>query len=263
VLSRLNPLTTLAAAAAVLAVTMAASNWPTSFAVTAGALFVARREGVLRRTVLAAVVILFPLWTSLLLLHGLFFPEGRTVLAGWGPARITVEGLHFALEMGSRTTACAVLLLVCSFTVRLPDLVAVLTSHRVPPQFGYVLASTLTLAPAIAAQLSRIRQAQEARGLELGGGLLQRLAAVRLQMVPLVLALIQDAAGRAQALDARGFGSAGPRSTYRDVVDSPAQRRFRIAVLSVGAAAVIIRLAASWFSWAGVGPLGLMLTGAQ
>jgi energy-coupling factor transport system permease protein len=157
-----------------------------------------------------------------------------------------VEGLAFAAEMGSRTTAWVAILLLFSFTVNFPDLIAVLTSGRIPPQFAYILASTLTLAPAISAQLGRIRQAQEARGLLLGGGLLPRLAAVRLQMVPLVLALIQDAAGRSQALDARGFGSAGRRSSYREVGDSVVQRRFRLTLLSVGAAAVILRLAGAW-----------------
>jgi energy-coupling factor transport system permease protein len=255
VLSRLNPLTTLAAAAAVLAITTAASMWPVSVAVTAGAVAIAVWEGVLRRVLAAAVVILFPLWLSLLVLHGLFFPEGRTVLAGWGPVRITVEGLEFAGEMGSRTTAWVVVLLLFSFTVSFPDLIAVLTSGRLPPQFGYILASTLTLAPAITTQLGRIRQAQEARGLVLGGGLLPRLAAVRLQMVPLVLALIQDAAGRAQALDARGFGSAAHRSSYREVDDSPLQRRFRLAVLCVGAAAVILRLAGAWLGPTGSWPM--------
>ena len=36
------------------------------------------------------------------MLHGLFFPEGRTVLAVWGPARVTAEGLSFALEAGTQ-----------------------------------------------------------------------------------------------------------------------------------------------------------------
>jgi energy-coupling factor transport system permease protein len=251
VLSRLNPLTILAAAAAVVAITIAASSWPFSVAVAAASL----GAGHLRRVLAAASVILLPLWFSLLVLHGLFFPEGRTILAGWGPARITSEGLAFALEMGSRTTACVVVLLLFSFVVNIPDLVAAMTSRRIPPQFGYVLASTLTLAPAITDQLARIRQAQEARGLVLGGGLLRRLAAARLQMIPLVLALIQDAGERAHALDARGFNAPGQHSTYREVADSRAQRRFRQAALGLAAAAVLLRLAASWlglpaFPWA-------------
>ncbi|WP_309105527.1 energy-coupling factor transporter transmembrane component T [Arthrobacter sp.] len=246
-LSRLNPLTTLAACGAAATFTVAASNWPVSVAVAVAALGAGVGAGVLRRVLAASAVILLPLWFSLLVLHGLFFPEGRTVLAGWGPARITVEGLAFALEMGTRTTGCVLVLLLFSFVVNVPDLVATMTTRRIPPQFGYVLASTLTLAPAITEQLARIRQAQEARGLVLGGSLVQRLAAARLQMVPLVLALIQDAAERAHALDARGFNSPGPHSTYREVADTRGQRTFRRAVLGLAAAAVILRLSASWF----------------
>ena len=246
-LSRLNPLTALAASGAAVTLTMAASNWPASVAVAAAALGAGAGAGVLHRVLAASAVILMPLWFSLLVLHGLFFPEGRIVLAAWGPARITVEGLAFALEMGTRTTACVLVLLLFSFVVNVPDFVATLTTRRIPPQFGYVLASTLTLAPAITDQLTRIRQAQEARGLVLGGSLLQRLSAARLQMIPLVLALIQDAAERGHALDARGFNSPGPRSTYREVADSRGQRRFRRAVLGLAAAAVILRLGASWF----------------
>jgi energy-coupling factor transport system permease protein len=180
------------------------------------------------------------------MLHGLFFPEGRTVLAAWGPARVTAEGLGFALEAGTRTAACVLVLLLFSFTVHVADLVAALTARRVPRQFSYVLASTLTLVPAMARRLDRIRQAQQARGLVLRGGLPSRLAAVRLQMVPLVLGLIEDAGHRSQALDARGFARPGRRTSYRTLTDSPAQRRLRAAALLLAAAAVLVRLAASW-----------------
>ena len=190
--------------------------------------------------------ILGVLCLSLLVLHGLFFPEGHTVLAQWGPARVTAEGLGFALDLGTRTTACVLVFLVFSFTVSIPDLLSALSARRIPPQFGFVLASTLTLLPAAAARLDRIRQAQETRGMVVRGGLLSRIGALRLQMVPLVLALMDDAGGRAQALDARGFGSAGPRTSYRDVADTAAQRRFRAAALVFTAAAVAARLMVSW-----------------
>jgi energy-coupling factor transport system permease protein len=179
-------------------------------------------------------------------LHGLFFPEGQTVLAQWGPARVTAEGLGFALELGTRTTACVLVFLLFSFTVSVPDLVSALAGRRIPPQFGFVLASTLTLLPAVAGRLDRIRQAQESRGMVVGRGLLSRLGTLRLQMVPLVLALIDDAGSRAQALDARGFGGPGPRTSYRQVADPPAQRLIRAAALVFAAAAVAGRIVASW-----------------
>jgi energy-coupling factor transport system permease protein len=133
-----------------------------------------------------------------------------------------------------------------SCTVSVPDLVAALTARRVPRQFSFVLASTLALVPAIARRLDRIQQAQQARGLLLRGGLLSRLAAARLQMVPLVLGLIEDAGSRSQALDARGFARPGLRTSYRTLADPRAQRGIRAAFLLLAAAAVLLRVVVSW-----------------
>jgi energy-coupling factor transport system permease protein len=243
---RLHPFTALTAAVCTAVATTAAASWPLSLAVVIAASVLAARAGVAGRVLFAAAVTLAPLCLSLLALHGLFFPEGRTVLAEWGPARVTAEGLEFALELASRTSACVLVFLLFSVTVSVPDLVSALAARRIPPQFGFVLASTLTLVPAIAARLDRIRQAQEARGLLLRGGPLSRLAALRLQMVPLVLGLIDDAGIRAQALEARGFGAPGPHTSYRHVADPPGQRLFRAVALVLAAAAVAFRLLDSW-----------------
>lgn len=242
---RLNPLTLLSAAAAVLVMTTAASSWAVSLTVATGTVALAAALGRARRVLLAGGAILAPFWLSLLVMHGLFYPEGGTVLAEWGPARVTAEGLGFAFDMGLRTSAFVLVLMLFSFSVRVPDLVASLGALRLPPQFGYVLASTLMLAPIIAARLHTVRQAQEARGLVVETGLGSRLKAVRLQMVPLVLGLVHDAGTRAQALDARGFRRAGPRTSYREVHDSAAQRLFRWAVLLLAGVAVVLRIVAS------------------
>ncbi|GAA2137404.1 hypothetical protein GCM10009825_23250 [Arthrobacter humicola] len=243
---RLHPFTALTAAACTAVITTAAASWPLSVAVGLAAVVLAVRRGVAGRVLSAAAVILVPLFLSLLVLHGLFFPEGHTVLAQWGPARVTAEGLRFALELGTRTAACVLVFLLFSFTVSVPDLVSALSARRIPPQFGFVLASTLTLLPAVAGRLDRIRQAQETRGMVIRGGVWSRAGALRLQMIPLVLALMDDAGSRAQALEARGFGSPGPRTSYRDVPDPPPQRLFRAAAFVLASAAVAARLVVSW-----------------
>lgn len=243
---RFNPLTLLAAAAAVLAITTAASNWTLSLTVAAGAVGLAAATGSVRRVLLAGGAILAPFWLSLLVIHGFFYPEGRTVLLGLGPARVTAEGIGFAVDMGLRTSAFVLVMMLFSFSVRVPDLVAALSARRLPPQFGYVLASTLMLAPIIAARVHKVRQAQESRGLVVEKGLRSRLNAIRLQMVPLVLGLVHDAGIRAQALDARGFRRPGPRSSYRDVSDSSGQRGFRFCALLLAAGAVVLRIVASY-----------------
>ncbi|MDQ0864422.1 energy-coupling factor transporter transmembrane component T family protein [Arthrobacter globiformis] len=242
---RLNPLTTLTAAVTVLVITTAAASWAVSLTVAIGAVLLAVAAGTVRRVLVASAAIIVPFWLSLLVIHGLFFPEGRSVLASWGPARVTAEGLSFALEMGLRTAAFVLVLMVFSFSVRVPELVAALTARRVPPQVGYVLASTLLLAPLVAARLEKVRQAQESRGLVVGPGIGSRAAAIRLQMVPLVLGLVHDAGIRAQALDARGFRSAGPRTSYTEVRDSAVQVAFRIVAIVLALAAVGWRIVES------------------
>ncbi|MDJ0457016.1 energy-coupling factor transporter transmembrane component T [Arthrobacter sp. NQ7] len=239
----LNPLTSLTAAAATAAITTAAGNWALSLAVIAGCLGLSTVGGTARRMLPAAAAILVPFGLSLLVLHGLFFPEGRTVLAVWGPARITAEGLDFAVQRILQLGALVLALLVFSFSVSVPDLVAALSARGVQGRFAFVLASTLTLLPAIAARAQRIRQAQESRGLVVTRSLLSRIAAFRLQAVPLVLAMVEDAGTRAAALEARGLSSTGPRTSYRAVPDSSLQRVVRAVLVLAAVTAVAVRLA--------------------
>ncbi|UUL75757.1 energy-coupling factor transporter transmembrane protein EcfT [Pseudarthrobacter sp. Fe7] len=239
---RLNPLTPLAAAVATAAITTAAGSWQLSIAVVAGCLGLSAVGGTARRVLPAAAAVLVPFGLSLLVLHGLFFPEGRTVLAEWGPARVTAEGLDFAGQRILQLAAVVLALLLFSFSVSLPDLVAALSARGVQGRFAFVLASTLTLLPAIAERARRIRQAQESRGLVVSRNPVSRIAAFRLQAVPLVLSLIEDAGTRAAALEARGLGNRGPRTSYREVADSRLQRTVRAALLLAAMAAVVLRV---------------------
>lgn len=239
---RLHPLTSLVAAGSTAVITTAAAYLPLSVAVMATAVGLAFAGGKASRMLPAAAAVLVPLGLSLLLLHGLFFPEGTTVLAEWGPARVTSEGLHFAVERVAQLSAAVLALLLFSFSVSVPDLVAALSSRGVTGRFGYVLASTLTLLPAISARAQRIGQAQQSRGLVIRPGWAHRVLAFRLQAVPLVLSLVEEAATRAQALEARGFSGHGPRTSYREVPDPPSQRIARVVLLVAAVAAVAARL---------------------
>jgi energy-coupling factor transport system permease protein len=246
VTGRLNPLTLLTAAVVIAVTTTAVDRWGVSAAVLLGLAVLLALAGLARRVLIPAAVIMVPFGLSLLITHGLFFPEGRTVLWSAGPVRVTAEGLAFAADMGLRTAVFVVVFLVFSFSVQPADLTALLTAYRVPPQLGFVLCSTLTLAPAIAGRARRIAQAQQSRGLVTGTGLRGRLRSVQQQAVPLMLALVHEAGSRAESLEARGFGGRGHRSSYRQVPDSAAQRIFRaLALLALAG------FLALWF-----GPLG-------
>ena len=178
----------------------------------------------------------FALWAFAI--HGLFFPEGRTVLAELGPARVTAEGLGYAGGFVLRTAALAAVMLAFSLWADVGLLRAAIVRRGVPAQLGYVLAASLGLAGAVTDRLRRIREAQEARGLVVRRGPGGRFAAARLQAVPLVLALVDEAGERAVALEARGQALPGPRTSYRPEPDSRFQRGLRWA-LAVGSAAIV------------------------
>ncbi|WP_334170783.1 energy-coupling factor transporter transmembrane component T family protein [Sinomonas sp.] len=236
--TRLNPLTGLVLAGSGAVACLAWASWGVWTVVFAAALVAAAKARILRRVIAAAslVVVPFALWA--LVIHGLFFPEGRTVLVAFGPARVTSEGLAYAGAIVLRTASLVVVMLAFSLWVRVPALRAALVRRGVPAQLGYVLASSLGLAATVAERLQRIREAQEARGLVVRSGPGGRLVAARLQVVPLVLQLVDEAGERAAALEARGHGLPGRRTSYVDEPDSPAQRTVRWALAAASAVLV-------------------------
>ncbi|WP_369047202.1 energy-coupling factor transporter transmembrane component T [Sinomonas sp. P10A9] len=207
----------------------------------------AARAGTLRRVGATAAVVVAPFALWALVIHGLFFPEGHTVLASFGPARVTVEGLAYAGGFVLRTAALVVVMLAFSVWVDIAVLRVALLRRGVPAPLGYVLASALGLASTVAERMRRIREAQEARGLVVRPAPGGRILAARLQVLPLVLALVDEAGERATALDARGQRLPGPLTSYVDEPDSAAQRvlRWALAAACVGiVGSVVVRAVA-------------------
>ncbi|GAB4099547.1 energy-coupling factor transporter transmembrane component T [Sinomonas halotolerans] len=239
---RLHPFTGLALAGTGAVACLAFPHWAVWTAALGAAAVLAARAGVGRRVAAAAAVVLVPFALWAFGIHGLFFPEGRAVLAELGPARVTAEGLAHAGRTVLRTAALVVVMLAFSAWADVPVLRAALVRRGVPAQLGYVLAGTLGLASTVGARLARIREAQEARGLVIGTAPGARIAAARLQAVPLVLALVEEAAERGTALEARGQGLPGPRTSYVAEPGTGLERaaRWVLALSSAAVAAVAV-----------------------
>lgn len=223
-----NPLTELLAAALIVVLVLVVNTWQFSLAVLAlvvvpGVL----SSGKPRQIALALGFTVGPLLLSTLVLHGLFFPEGTTVLARWGPARVTAEGLGFAALMGLRMAVFTGVLLTAALTVRIPELISTLTHRGWNRKLVFVLGSAVGLLPHVAERARQITRAQQARGLIVRGGLPSRVRALLMVTVPLVTGLLIDASERTQLLEARGFSSSGPRTSYLPDTDTPAQRAAR------------------------------------
>lgn len=238
-----NPLTELLAAALIVVLVLIVNSWPLSLAV----LVLVVVPGILlsgkpRQIALVLAFTLGPLLMSSLVLHGLFFPEGTTVLAEWGPARVTAEGLEFAALMGLRTAVFTGVLLTAALTVSIPELISTLTHRGWNRKLVFVLGSAVGLLPQVAERARQITRAQQARGLVVRAGLRSRLHGLLMVTVPLVTGLLIDASERTHLLEARGFSSSGPRTSYLPDTDTPAQRAARWLMT-----AAVLVFACAWY----------------
>ncbi|MHA7280622.1 energy-coupling factor transporter transmembrane component T [Arthrobacter sp. MDT2-2] len=229
-----NPLTELLAAVLLVVLVLVVNRWEFSLAVLVlGVLPAVLLSGRARPIGLAIVLVAGPLLLSSLLLHGLFFPEGRTVLVDLGIARVTAEGLTFAAGMGLRMTVFTGVLLTAAMTLDIPDLLATMTHRGWNRKLVFIVGSAVGLLPHVALRARQVTRAQQARGLVVGRGPLSRFRALVTVTTPLVIGLLVDASERNAMLEARGFSSSGARTSYLPDTDTPHQRRARRAMVGV------------------------------
>jgi energy-coupling factor transport system permease protein len=177
------------------------------------------------------LLVLGPLFLSLLLVQGFFFPGAREVLVAFGPLELKLEGLRFAAVVGGRLLVVVGAILLVTLSTHPADLVLALAEAGWPRELGYVILAALLLLPRLSAQAGDILEAQQARGLRLRAGLLGRARALVPLLGPLVLGALQEAQARAAVLDARAFRASGPKTRLRVLSDPPAERLGRRVLL--------------------------------
>lgn len=173
------------------------------------------------RWLLTVLLLAGPMLVIVFLIQGLFYPgEEITVLAEFGPATVTEEGLLVASQLWLRVAAmiavCAVFALGSDASRVFDGLIAL----RAPLSLAYVVSSALGLIPLLRHQLTAAMTARAARGWDTS-----RLR-VQLRLLPRVVAGLLTATlaqldQRHDALAQRGFGVTprpAPARTYRDDV---------------------------------------------
>jgi energy-coupling factor transport system permease protein len=239
-----NPFTEVLAAALLVVLVLVVDRWEFSLAVlVSGVIPGVLLSGRPRRIGVAIALVAGPLLLSSLLLHGLFFPEGRVVLLDLGPARVTQEGLAFAALMGLRMAVFTGVLLTTAMTLDLPDLIATMTHRRWNRKLVFILGSAVGLIPHVVLRARQITRAQQARGLVVGRGPVSRFRALLMVTTPLVTGLLVDASERNHMLEARGFSSSVPRTSYLPDTDTPGQRRARRAMT-----VAVVTFSAAWLA---------------
>lgn len=236
-LHRLNPSTKLVALLSAIVISFAIPLWWVSVTLI---LVVVVPMAVLShvggRLANLALKLLIPLLVVLFVVQGLTYPSGKTVLFQLGFLSLTTEGLGFALGIGSRVALLVLAAMLLVVTTHPGDLMTSLTERGMSPKIAYIISSSLQLIPAFQDRANAILLAQQARGLTVGGGFLNRTRAMLPLLGPLVLGMFTDVEERSNAMEARGFGSASRRTTLVPVPDSKAQQvaRWVIPLVTVG-----------------------------
>jgi len=216
-LHRAHPYTPLAVAGALLCLVFAARTPSAVGALVLAALALPLVGGVLGLVARPALMLSLPTWILLLVLHGILGPDPHHAL---GPIAVSEPGLARALVLGGRITAILFAFLSVLATVSPARLVEAMTERGVPFSATYLLVSTLTLVPRMRARAAQILEAQQCRGLRLGGSPIARVAALGPLVLPLVLGALAEVDEQVLALDTRGVAKGIRRTAMEPPPDS-------------------------------------------
>jgi energy-coupling factor transport system permease protein len=240
-LHRAHPYTPLAVAAALLCLVFAAGTPAQIGLLTLVALVFAVIGGSPGYALRPALLLALPTWVLLLILHGLLGDDPHRAV---GPILFSEPGLARALVLGGRITAILFAFLTVLATVSPARLVEAMTERGVSFARTYLLVSTLTLVPRMRRRAAQILEAQQCRGLRLGGSPVARVMALGPLVLPLVLGALAEVDEQVLALDTRGVSSGRTRTAMDAPPDSAAQWALRWVCLVIVMAAWGSRLLA-------------------
>jgi energy-coupling factor transport system permease protein len=172
------------------------------------------------------------LFASIVLVNAFFYPGAVERVFGIGPVGLSWEGTLFGVLSAARLLVVFVAAIVFLFTTLPDDLLEALVDKGASHRLAFVVLSAIQLIPRLQVRAASILDAQQARGLRVGGSFLNRARAVIPLLGPIVLASLIDVRERTLALEARAFGAHSRRTAYRQVSDPPGERWLRYGLLA-------------------------------
>jgi energy-coupling factor transport system permease protein len=157
-------------------------------------------------------------------LVSVFTRPGATLLFQAGPLEATLEGLDFAARVVVRLFVMAAALTLFGLTTAPRAFIADLERRGVSPRLAYAIGAVLDAVPTMVERARTVRGAQRARGLDIDGSAIRRIAAVVPLVGPVVIGSLHQVEARSLALDARAFGRPGPRHLIWAPSDGSGQR---------------------------------------
>ena len=168
----------------------------------------------------SALRLIIPAAGFIFFMQAFFQPIGDTIIFQFWFLDITQESLLFAFRIATRITVMISAFTLFLLTTHPSELMSDLTRRGLPPQFAYVIISTLQILPQMQAKAQTIISAQQSRGLDTDSTFLKRVGSVLPLVGPLVFGSLVEVEERAIAIEARGFTSKKEKTSLHEIPDS-------------------------------------------
>lgn len=247
VIEELNPMTKILAVFSLGLSTLIFPNSWLGLIVIAGLFLVSCLAGIGKDFAKIMVGFGLPITVMLMFIQGCYSPKNVTFIADLGFAKLGREGVLYALKVISTLLVFLGTFYIMNKTTYTGKLVAALTESGLPPKAGYLVLASLNVVPQMQRRMAVIKEAQEARGVETGGGMLARIKAYIPLLGPVVMTSLTDAQERGMTLETRGFAITGVKQTsYVELTKSRLDKTLKILLIAffiiVVAVTVLIKM---------------------
>ena len=231
-LHRLNPVTKLAIAAAIIATTFLADTYPLLMGLLALTFALAAYTRTVPR-LMSLLKLLVPLAVIMFALQSLLVRTGAPMLGF-----ITDEGLVSASKMALRLLGIALPLVLMLSVTKLNDLAnACVEVLHVPYKYAFTFTTALRFVPVFSQEMNAIMEAQTARGVEYDTPHpVKKLKLMLPLCVPLLISSVSKTDATALAAEQRGFYLRTRSSAFKRYPLAAAD----LAVMALGVALIVL-----------------------
>jgi len=190
----------------------------------------------------SAIRLIIPAAGFIFFMQAFFQPVGQIVIFKFWFLDITQESLLFAFRISTR-----IIVMISAFTLFLltthpSELMSDLTRRGLPPQFAYVIISTLQILPQMQAKAQTIIAAQQSRGLDTESTFLKRAGSVVPLVGPLVFGSLVEVEERAIAIEARGFTSKKVKTSLYEIPDRNSDKIIRWGLIILVLLSIVLKI---------------------
>ena len=190
----------------------------------------------------SAIRLIIPAAGFIFFMQAFFQPGGDTIIFKFWFLDITQESLLYAFRISTRITVMISAFTLFLLTTHPSELMSDLTRRGLPPQFAYVIISTLQILPQMQAKAQTIISAQQSRGLDTKSTFLKRAGSVVPLVSPLVFGSLVEVEERAIAIEARGFTSKKVKTSLYKIPDSGLDRVIRWGLIILVIISIAVNL---------------------